>query len=1049
MSAGVVCFAALLLHGALSLEQHSKKGLEYMEVATTHFESGGRMMRRHTDAEHEASGRGRVGVEVGAEARASSAKLSAPCQDPSQVKCGGHCADTCTACSQGKGRSWCNDDCKWTGPAASEQTADDKANDAFCVAAAPTATKMSDSASETLTVATQGRKKCGGHYADSCAECPSGAPTGKENTWCNNDCLWSGTSTSGNAADQCIDRPAQAVETIVQWGGYKFTVSPETEQCKEQDGSGADVAGWEGQSAFAVWKGTDSGLTMNEGSVVNGGVLAGEANGGLRLYKAACPNATTVRIGGVTPIPSGASTIEIVFGITRRCTGDCAPLMLSVLDAADDSVKYRWCFNREGNSSDIHCDSNEHLDLEKWHRKKLDMTPYTDFVAPIKLAVEVYTSGDFRLLPALEGEAGLGGRSMVLIDSLVLGPDKDDSLRPNPDRTADASGSVCRQSMQDPQVCPVNSWCFDKYRCDSVWCVPANTRCNGKRNCAIPGGRADDSDEVGCEYKKGFRVEFFLNHARELTKSTNIDDLDSLTQPDIRTFDGDLGEKLEYDSEDFWKKIHAKDNFAARWMGNISITTAGKYSFAFPSSGDTKLNIQGIGSVSEKEWNLTHSSNGIAEQTWVHMPSGKYQLTLSFVHLHGEPNIKLEYAGMDTSGSTTSLTRDSITATLTGAHCDTMHCPSDLSPKDDSETILCKGVPCNHAEDTSTCCTRKYKVVACGDYRTCALDMGGRPFCWGSWDGFQEEWKKHPGPFVDISSRGKYTCAVHTDHDAKDSNGKSLANALECWQPDSGDTPLIDFSEGVTFKNISVGGEHTCGIQTSDTVVCRPPPLKLQELLGTGQDSQRTNVRNPQADYLRVSAGSDFTCGIKQKVGFLNGVVQCWGANDHGQTEAPCDRTISDTCGTACGENCFDRFTHVSAGDKHACGVANGRVYCWGENNAAQATPPTGNDFYQVAAGGRHTCALKACDPSGCQVKCWGADEAGQSTPIEDEAPYLSISAGADHTCAIRATDNEIVCWGSNHEAQKDGTMAWRGQSEPPPAGAHVWPDPTEVESLL
>merc|ERR1719160_977399 len=30
------------------------------------------------------------------------------------VDCGGHTAATCAECPQGHGKSWCNDDCKWT-----------------------------------------------------------------------------------------------------------------------------------------------------------------------------------------------------------------------------------------------------------------------------------------------------------------------------------------------------------------------------------------------------------------------------------------------------------------------------------------------------------------------------------------------------------------------------------------------------------------------------------------------------------------------------------------------------------------------------------------------------------------------------------------------------------------------------------------------------------------------------------------------------------------------------------------------------------------------
>ena len=40
-----------------------------------------------------------------------------------------------------------------------------------------------------------------------------------------------------------------------------------------------------------------------------------------------------------------------------------------------------------------------------------------------------------------------------------------------------------------------------------------------------------------------------------------------------------------------------------------------------------------------------------------------------------------------------------------------------------------------------------------------------------------------------------------------------------------------------------------------------------------------------------------------------------------------------------------------------ACGH---EIVGWGENDDDQATPPAGNDFIAVAAGGRHSLALKS-----------------------------------------------------------------------------------------
>lgn len=791
--------------------------------------------------------------------------------------------------------------------------------------------------------------------------------------------------TEGTDSDDVYLRRAHDVA----WGPYKFNYVPSTTECVE-DG----VNTWEGKSLFETWSGTDTGLTITDGTTRYNGRPA-KTQFGLRIYKAACPNSTTVKVGGMMEIPADATEVEIIFGITRRCTGDCAPFMVSVLDAATDHVKHRWCWNREGHEPAVQCDVNHTIPSDhmppspKWNRVKLNITDLMDSSKPSKLALEIYTSGDFRNLPTLPGEVGLGGRAMVLIDTLTFTQTvpPETLFESSTDNSGyDAQSLYCKQPFRE--VCGTDSWCFEKYRCYSGWCIEGNLRCNEFRNCP------DDSDEVGCEYKNGFHAEFFLHHARQL-QDTNVDVL-SLTNPDLRLLD----QEIEYDADDFWEKIHARDNFAVRWRGNLSLTAPGHYSFTFNTDADStaKLRVQGLGVHSHNAWNVTSDS-------WITMPANiDLQLTLTYVHLRGPPHIDLQYTGADTQGSVTKLTKlemdakgqKMVTATMTGSRCDTMHCnlADALVLKPVPEKILCNSVPCTQVVDTRTCCTRQYKVVACGDYRTCALDMHGRPVCWGSWTGFNEQWKTHPGPFTDISTRGKYICAV------LESTGM-----VDCWQPDHVSAPLVEYSLSGQFKNISVGGDHTCALRDTGYPAC------------TGSSEHDQIYPPSNIEFTRVSAGETFSCGITVVTGTSDGSVKCWGANERGQATPPAATAHA--------------YTHLAAGHSHACGITNGSAVCWGWNNEAQATPPSGYDFTQVAAGGMHTCALKA---DGNAV-CWGANAEGQSSPVQEDAPYLTISAGKTHTCAIRK-DHEIVCWGSNFEEDIDGSLMWRGQSEPPAAAA-------------
>ena len=65
-------------------------------------------------------------------------------------------------------------------------------------------------------------------------------------------------------------------------------------------------------------------------------------------------------------------------------------------------------------------------------------------------------------------------------------------------------------------------------------------------------------------------------------------------------------------------------------------------------------------------------------------------------------------------------------------------------------------------------------------------------------------------------------------------------------------------------------------------------------------------------------------------------------------------------------------MTTITSGYYHACGIANGRAYCWGNNyegelgngdNINRGTPTAvatlGSNVTAIAAGGYHTCAIR------------------------------------------------------------------------------------------
>jgi len=215
----------------------------------------------------------------------------------------------------------------------------------------------------------------------------------------------------------------------------------------------------------------------------------------------------------------------------------------------------------------------------------------------------------------------------------------------------------------------------------------------------------------------------------------------------------------------------------------------------------------------------------------------------------------------------------------------------------------------------------------------------------------------------------------------------------------------------LSFRQVSAGGEHTCGTTTDDRAYCwgdwRPAPVAVSSGLR----------------FLEVNAGVSTNCGIT-----IDQRLYCWG-HDLIPAEVPGGR----------------RFRQVSVGDHHICAVNPFDVaFCWGENTFGQlgtggafTTTPTrvagGLRWRRVFAAASHTCGTTTDD----RGYCWGNNIFGQigdgtyslnrskPTAVAGGLRFRQVKPGsgydaglnqpeldAAYSCGV-TTDNRAYCWGN------------------------------------
>jgi cysteine-rich repeat protein len=175
---------------------------------------------------------------------------------------------------------------------------------------------------------------------------------------------------------------------------------------------------------------------------------------------------------------------------------------------------------------------------------------------------------------------------------------------------------------------------------------------------------------------------------------------------------------------------------------------------------------------------------------------------------------------------------------------------------------------------------------------------------------------------------------------------------------------------------LETGSLHAC-VRVGGTVQCWGNNFDFQ----TGDSSGTTDVSLPftvpnLADAVDIALGQSHSCALR-----ATGVVSCWGDDLNGQM-GDNDMDPADPLAPVDVTGLPPGVTQVTAGQDHACALAGGEVYCWGEAQFGQLgqndDEETDSDtallvpgltgIVQLVAGYNYNCAL---DGAG-DMWCWG-----------------------------------------------------------------------------
>ena len=405
-----------------------------------------------------------------------------------------------------------------------------------------------------------------------------------------------------------------------------------------------------------------------------------------------------------------------------------------------------------------------------------------------------------------------------------------------------------------------------------------------------------------------------------------------------------------------------------------------------------------------------------------------------------------------TSSNAAVATVDSITGELTGIDRGTVTVTATSETKSGTATRVV---------------VIKYRSLSAGTEHACDIASGGLVWCWGrngtqlrigSTAGGDQSFSSVPVRlntdvrFKQLSTFGTTTCGLSREGKAYCWGYNGWGNLGNGTSSTPSATPVA-VSGGLTFKSVSLGAQHSCGVTTDDRVYCWGFNQSSEFGNNTTASSNVPVAAANGMSFASISAGDGVTCGLTAA-----GAGWCWGHNGGGQLgdglKMTYGNTYTRTPSAIVGGLTF-RSVHASQG--YTCGLTTGgEGYCWGsggnrfgsgfsgETSTPRAIP--GFTWKQLSPGSRQACGITTND----ELYCWGANGYGQlgtamgpngsTTPVRAggsikvaEVSAANISTGsAAYTCAISADRLTTYCFGKNDFGQLgNGTTSAADASNP------------------